>query len=409
MQNLRFGSLAIGTELTTGQIINGNAAWLSREIHKLGYKTELHLTVPDDRPLILKALNEAATACEVLFITGGLGPTSDDFTREVVGEWLGLKLEWDEESWEHIASRLSERGIDVQEIQKQQCYYPQGSLVLQNMLGTAHGFRVSVPKAKISGQKLEWLICLPGPPRELEGIWKDHLNSWLMETYPQKNPWVTKSWDVLGQPESEVATRVEKFLPDGNYEKAYRVHLPFVEFKLSYFKNDENQDWLRAIDKALTGLTVRFGGQDSAKEFLEALVQRKPAEISFYDGLSMGYLIHRLNSFQDLMKNSNVTFHGSTRAARDWELQPKAREELSFSVIYSISKASTASASESTALSQSAQAISRFYIGASLVSQEAFASPYSSDLLRERERHYFVERAFIHWTQCLKQAKKGSA
>lgn len=405
MQNLRFGSLAIGTELTTGQIINGNAAWLSSEIHKLGYKTELHLTVADDQPRILKALNEAASACEILFITGGLGPTSDDFTREVVGEWLGLKLEWDEASWQHISSRLSERGIAVQEIQKQQCYYPQGSIVLQNMLGTAHGFRVAAPKAKISGQKLEWIICLPGPPRELEGIWKNHLKTWLMETYPQKNPWVTKSWDVLGQPESEIATRVEKHLPNGNYEKAYRVHLPFVEFKLSYFQNDERPEWLHAIDRALTGLTVRFGGQDSAKEFLEALVQRKPLEICFQDGLSKGYLIHRLNSFQDLMKNSNVTFHGSSKAAHALELQPKRPAELSFS----ITEAKPDSALKSAGLSQSAQAISRFYEGASLIGEEVFASPYSSDLLQERERHYFVERAFIHWTQCLKQATKGFA
>ena len=115
--------LAVGTELTTGQIVNRNAAWISNQLKNIGLLTAVHITVADDRKSITEALQFCAEHSELIFVTGGLGPTSDDFTRELITEWTNLPLEFDEESWKKVKERLSTRGFPVQNFQKKQCYF----------------------------------------------------------------------------------------------------------------------------------------------------------------------------------------------------------------------------------------------------------------------------------------------
>jgi molybdenum cofactor synthesis domain-containing protein len=149
--------LAIGTELTTGQIVNQNAANLSTKLKALGVIVTTHLTVPDDRQIILKSLKFLETASDteensnhdIIFVTGGLGPTSDDFTRDLIAEWSGLPMKFDETSWIHIQERLKSRGFVVHERQKQQCYFPEKSEILFNSEGTANGFKLFVNKKTI--------------------------------------------------------------------------------------------------------------------------------------------------------------------------------------------------------------------------------------------------------------------
>src|SRR4051794_23818144 len=98
--------LAIGTELTTGQITNRNAAWISEQLVNLGAEVVLHEVVADEHQHIREALERCGKVSQLVFVTGGLGPTSDDFTRNVVAEWLGQPLEFDDPSWKRIVSRL---------------------------------------------------------------------------------------------------------------------------------------------------------------------------------------------------------------------------------------------------------------------------------------------------------------
>ena len=134
--------LAIGTELTNGQILNKNAATISQKLKTFGLQTELHLTVPDNHKLMLESMRYLEAQSDLIFITGGLGPTSDDFTRDVVSTWVGKPLQFDENSWNQIVQRLTVRGLQVREIQRQQCFFPEGSEILQNKEGTANAFRL---------------------------------------------------------------------------------------------------------------------------------------------------------------------------------------------------------------------------------------------------------------------------
>lgn len=218
--------LSIGTELTDGQITNRNAAWLSARAKPLGFRCVLHLCVPDDRSRILEALKLCEEQADLILVTGGLGPTSDDFTRDLVAEWAAEPLVFDESSWKHVNERLVSRGYQVHDFQKQQCFFPRGSRILPNTQGTANGFRLQVRGVEI--------VVLPGPPREVEAVWKDHVEPWLQNRGLVLDPIETRAWQLIGLSEPEVNAKMEPIVQGQNVEVGYRVHQPYVEFKVSF-------------------------------------------------------------------------------------------------------------------------------------------------------------------------------
>ena len=288
--------LAVGTEITTGQIINQNASWISQKLIPLGLKIPFHLTVPDDRTLILKALDFLAKDSEWLFVTGGLGPTSDDFTRDLISQWSGQDLKFHEPSWEYVQRRLSSRGYPVRESQKQQCFFPEGSLVLENANGTANGFYLKVETPTNSLH----VFVLPGPPKEIEGLWNDRLLEIISPLAENLIKTITKSWDTLGVGESEVAHIVEgfaqKFPHKDKLEIGYRVHLPYVEVKISYTANNGLlvNPLVQDIDRALAHITVAKDFVDLAQITSQLL---KDIDFTFYDYITGGLLHRRLQPF----------------------------------------------------------------------------------------------------------------
>jgi len=298
--------LAVGTEITNGQIVNKNAAWISAQLNALGLKVTMHVTVPDDRPLILDALALAEKQSDLIFVTGGLGPTSDDFTRDLVSQWSQRKLVYHEESWQHIVKRLGSRGFQAGQIQKQQCYFPEGADVLINPEGTANGFTFSLVREAGSASPTsasapsKKVFVLPGPPREIEAIWNLHIQSWMQENTRHVDKVITRAWDTIGVGESDVASKVEEVFadrPTGIFlELGYRVHLPYVEVKVSFFEKDLAlwQSWLAKMDALLGEITI-------AKDFVDLAdsISKKTQSIdfAFYDYVSGGYLQHRLSPF----------------------------------------------------------------------------------------------------------------
>ena len=292
--------IAVGTELTTGQITNKNAVFISEKLNSLGINTVLHLTVPDDRVLILKALEMAEEQADFIIVTGGLGPTSDDFTREIIGTWLDEELIFHEPSWLHVQQRLTLRGFKILESQRQQCYFPRSAAILSNSAGTANAFFVK-PK-KPSGIKN--VFVLPGPPAEIKEIWADHVVPFLSTLPTNLNKKRTTAWDTLGKAESEVATLVEAQLINFSNPTAvvvgYRVHLPYVEVKISYLELHQKiiEPLIKKIDAVLKEITITKNFLDVAGLVADKV---KNLDFAFYDTVSKGYLHRRLQPF--LQKN----------------------------------------------------------------------------------------------------------
>lgn len=152
-----------GTELLLGNTLNTHGAWFGRELFKLGMRISRQTTVPDGEA-IREALEEAIVRADAVIVTGGLGPTSDDLTREITAAVLGLDLITDEAALRSLEAFFTSRGRDMVEANLKQALCPVGADVLPNPNGTAPG--IYVPP-RLNGRANCAVFLLPGPPREL--------------------------------------------------------------------------------------------------------------------------------------------------------------------------------------------------------------------------------------------------
>ncbi len=159
--------LTIGDELLRGEIVDSNKSFLSQRLLQLDLEAARHVTVADDPDAIADTLREAAAAARVVLISGGLGPTRDDLTTEVVARTFGRKLVRDAQVLEGISAFFRSVGREMAENNAKQADFPEGAEVLANPLGTAPGFMLEAEGALI--------FCMPGVPRELQRMMDEEI------------------------------------------------------------------------------------------------------------------------------------------------------------------------------------------------------------------------------------------
>ncbi|MBR5759796.1 MAG: competence/damage-inducible protein A, partial [Thermoguttaceae bacterium] len=128
--------VSIGDEISTGAILDTNSQYLSQSLSEVGVRVLYHSTVGDDANAMIVAIATAIRRADVVVITGGLGPTQDDLTRQTVADVLGVALEFDHSSLDHVMNFFSRRGRQMPESNKIQAYFPKGSHIIHNPNGT---------------------------------------------------------------------------------------------------------------------------------------------------------------------------------------------------------------------------------------------------------------------------------
>jgi nicotinamide-nucleotide amidase len=201
---MRVEVINTGTELLLGQVVNTHVTFLAQSLRGLGLRIDRAVTVPDGVP-IAEALEEALSRADLIVITGGLGPTSDDVTREAVAEAFGLELVFHPEILEGIAAKFAARKFQMNDLQRAQAMVPRGGVVLDNAYGTAPGLVVRNEKTVA--------ILLPGPPGELRPMWENHALPWLRGHFASRlEPRHELTLRLLGIGESAVQLAVEETL-----------------------------------------------------------------------------------------------------------------------------------------------------------------------------------------------------
>ena len=300
--------LAIGTELTTGQVTNRNAAWISQQLTDLGVEVVLHQTVADDRPRMLAALQACSQESQFIFVTGGLGPTTDDFTREVIADWLKKPLQFNSGAWQAIVDRLQGLKIPNAESNRQQCFFPEGSEIIPNPEGTAAGFTSE------TAQLHQRLWVLPGPPREVSAVWGQGVVSRLRQALPNPDPVRLLTWQCLGKSEAELGEITEKALEGSGLKTGYRAHRPFVEIKVWCPEKllSQMQPALEALEKAIAPWIHARQGEDLGVRF----IQSTHSQVLIKDFSTGGVLAARLRFIQygTLMTSETLKIlHGDFR------------------------------------------------------------------------------------------------
>ena len=194
--------LCVGTELLLGDIVNTNAAFLSRELAALGFAVYHHSVVGDNPSRLRDALTLALSRSDLVVMSGGLGPTKDDLTKETVASYFGLELEMREDCLEEIRAYFARTGRVMSENNAKQAMIPRGARVLRNQYGTAPAVAIS-EQGKI-------VIMLPGPPVELIPIFHEEVIPYLREKCGATI--FSRNVNIFGMGESAVAQKLDKLL-----------------------------------------------------------------------------------------------------------------------------------------------------------------------------------------------------
>ncbi len=152
--------ISIGTELTLGQTVDTNSAWLAQRLAEIGVETALHLTLADELRPVEAEIRRAASSFDVVLISGGLGPTDDDLTRQALAGAMGVSLVVHEPSLIQIVEFFSKRGIAMPDANRVQAMIPVGASAIENTTGTAPGIRARLGRAD--------LFAMPGVPSEMK-------------------------------------------------------------------------------------------------------------------------------------------------------------------------------------------------------------------------------------------------
>ena len=213
--------ICVGTELLLGNILNTNAKYLAEKCAELGLSLYYQTVVGDNDSRLTEMIKASFERSDVVIFTGGLGPTSDDITKEVVSETFGLPLVYDEKAAENMTERLNRFGVEITENNYKQAYVPEGSMVLYNHNGTAPGILVE-KNGKIA-------ILLPGPPKEMQPMFEEYCVPFFKKRSGLEIDSVMVK--LIGIGESSAASKIDDIIEKNTnptvapYAKQSQVHL----------------------------------------------------------------------------------------------------------------------------------------------------------------------------------------
>jgi nicotinamide-nucleotide amidase len=228
--------LNTGSELMFGFVLNTHQQWICRKLADAGYGVERQTAIPDTAAAIQQTVREALGRADFVIVTGGLGPTSDDLTRDLIAGLLGKKLRVDAAILARLEAFFAQRGRPMPESTKVQAQVPEGALVLDNPHGTAPGLALEArPNPFRTEAAAAWLVMLPGPPREMRPMFTNHVLPLLLEKFPLDTAFVCRTLRTTGIGESVVEEKIAaQLLPllCSGLELGYCAHYGQVDVRL---------------------------------------------------------------------------------------------------------------------------------------------------------------------------------
>ncbi len=243
--------ISVGTELLFGQIMNKNTVYLSQQLNEIGINVYHHFTVGDNSDRLKQILSHALSISDLIITTGGLGPTQDDLTKETVAELLNKKLELNDSAYQKICSYFKRADKLMTKNNEKQAFLPQDSIALPNDRGTAPGF--------ILENKEKTIICLPGPPKEMEHMFCHYVKDYLKMKSPYR-----------------IYSRVLRFF--GISESSLESHL------IDLISNQSNPTIATyAKDGEVTvRLTAKTKDQDEANKIINSMIEKIRKRLNQY-------------------------------------------------------------------------------------------------------------------------------
>jgi len=271
--------LAIGNEIIAGQTINSNASYISKKLEESGYRAYSHLVLPDDKGIIQKELAKALKSSDVVISSGGLGPTLDDITKEVVADLFKVECVIDE----GIKENLKKRFPGYISIEKD-ASIPKGAITVENKVGTAFGIIIEKDN--------KTLILLPGVPSELKPMFDESVIPYLAKKFPTKQRIYQRKVGIFLKVESEINPILEKYqLQYPNTELGIYPDLGYVTVKATKILVSKDDPSYNEVDKLIDMIKSSFPSnifEDSIILDLHKLLLEKKYKIAIAESCTGG-------------------------------------------------------------------------------------------------------------------------
>ena len=223
--------IAVGTEILLGDIVNTNSAYLAKELALLGIDVYHQSCVGDNEQRLMDTFSEGLKRSDIIITTGGLGPTSDDITKEVACKMFEQEMELDEKSLEKIQQFFKNIGIDMTENNKKQAYFPKNSIILENENGTAPGAILTKDKKII--------IILPGPPKEMVPMFEYKVKPYLKGM--NEEVLISRTLKFFGIGESTLESKIIDIVQEQS-NPTVAIYVSNMELRLRITAKAENED-----------------------------------------------------------------------------------------------------------------------------------------------------------------------
>ena len=289
--NPRAELVSTGAELLSGRSVNTHARLLGERLGQLGIALQRDTTVPDVIDTIQETVRDALQRVDLVFVSGGLGPTNDDVTRDAVADLLGRRVVMDEASLHVLRERMTRAGRALNPARERQALIVEGAAALSNAVGAAPGERIE--------QEGKTLFLLPGPPPEFQAVLDDHVVPWLIERRVGDGALPEELLLLYGLGEADIVQRFESagFPPDG-VRTAYCAGAGRVEVRLLPEPGVGDEPLRAAADRAaeLLGADVYARERIELEALVGGLLAEKQLTLATAESCTGGLIGERITS-----------------------------------------------------------------------------------------------------------------
>lgn len=282
--------LSTGDELTTGKVVDTNSAVIADRLFALGIRVAAVVKVGDDRDQMLWAFRQAQELGDIVIGTGGLGPTADDLTTELVAGLLGVKTKQDDGVAAALKARFAKRGVAFTANNLKQAVFPEGAVIIANPNGTAPGFRVELGQGKT-------LLWLSGVPHEMSAMLRESVLPWIVEQNGSQSTIHEATFKIHGISESKLDDLV-KPLDLGNFAKlSFRAHFPDLTLRLTVSGGAAQTEHflnLRGQIKTILDDYIYADSELTMEEVVGQLLLRNQQTLALAESCTGGLISHRI-------------------------------------------------------------------------------------------------------------------
>lgn len=283
--------LSTGDELTTGRVIDSNSAAIAERLFAMGIEVAAVLKVGDDKDKLTWALSQALALADLVIGSGGLGPTTDDLTSEVVAEFIGCKLQQDNRVAEQLQERFKDRGITWSANSLKQAMFPERSKIIPNRVGTAPGFQVSTGRGKT-------LMWLSGVPQEMLAMLDETVLPWIERQQGETIRIFSSTFKLHGVTEGRLDEMLRPLNLGGPLRLSFRAHYPDLSLTVT-LRTDEPDgsvsfESIKNQIRAILGKHIYADGDTALEEVIGRLLLDRHQTLALAESCTGGYISHRI-------------------------------------------------------------------------------------------------------------------